>query len=264
MAVWQWERGLVENVRDEAAAMLVGTRTPVQEHDRATRDILERVCQTVGHPTPALRIAETDNPLCYTVRYPIESPPSDYLADESNRPAFPDIDRDWSGGDEKPIPEQYVVVVSTGLLSVLSAAELRAVLAHEVAHLRNGDLWLMHWLLLPAHWGASLRDASLLWLPLTSVIRYVPLAGIIPFARGREVAADAGAAAITGAPSTLATALERLDEAVERPETDLRTVAVMNVLPTTSVDNRLGTALSHPGTESRIARLRAMDPDRPE
>lgn len=74
--------------------------------------------------------------------------------------------------------------------------------------------------------------------------------------RYREFAADDGAAALTGDPATLATALERLDDATdEAPAADLRSVHG-GLEPLAVVPFSADRPAIHPATERRIARLR--------
>lgn len=85
------------------------------------------------------------------------------------------------------------------------------------------------------------------------------------FSRGREFAADAAGAELTGDPAGLAGALRRLDAATtETPSADLRdharTVDALSVHPTLdpSTDDGGGLTATHPDTEVRIERLEAL------
>jgi heat shock protein HtpX len=81
------------------------------------------------------------------------------------------------------------------------------------------------------------------------------------FSRGREFAADRGAAHITGEPAALASALETLSADRARPAADLRdgdpAVTALNVVPRAT--DRGGSFDSHPETAARIARLRGLE-----
>ncbi len=249
--------------RTEAASHLARTRLPRPE-DRGVQSTLDRLAQSLDRPVPALRISETDQPLCFTIKYPTTNPPRDELERDVGAYRAFSTDEVLSDTDfdaDEPIPEDYVIVVSTGLLSALTADELAAVLAHELAHLHNGDPRLMTLFLVPLGWSERAIPTSgrliatiILGIPAVLMVAAAVLAMAV-FARGREYDADAGAAAITGDPSALASALERLREDAQRPEEDLRRVSVLNVLPT---GDDFWDRLHHPSTERRIKKLRSM------
>jgi heat shock protein HtpX len=172
-------------------------------------------------------------------------------------------------------PKHATVCVTTGLLHVLERAELEAVLAHEIGHIRNRDVALMTMASFFASLAALVaqvaafgglggrdRDSG----PGIAVILLVSIAVyvisyflMLALSRYREYAADRSAALFTGRPSALASALRRLENA---PQQDLREVASMQAF--FIVPPRAGGALSrlfatHPPTEERIARLAQME-----
>jgi heat shock protein HtpX len=164
-----------------------------------------------------------------------------------------------------------VLVVSTGLLDALSPAEREAVLAHEVAHLANGDSRLMSLALAPVVLAEELfvdedgpgtdpRDWP--WYALGVVLRAVGQFGAAVFAVGRERAADETAAKLTGDPAALASALATL-AGRDPPETDLRewseSVAALGVLPSLAPEGERAWSFdTHPPVEERIERLREL------
>lgn len=169
------------------------------------------------------------------------------------------------------------IAVSEGLIEVLDDQELEAVLAHEVSHLNDRDNVVMGWVTLPLSASDELeakrqerldegkRSVEILTMRYLLERCAGACAGII--ASGREFAADAGAAAITGNPAALASALAKLDDEIEtRPTQDLRDnpeVAMLNVVP--AEENRRFS--THPPTEKRIERLEeiaAESPGRPD
>ena len=134
-------------------------------------------------------------------------------------------------------PGRTTLVVSTAVLSALDAVELDAVLAHELAHVVNRDAAVCTLVSTPsavAHAvrtydpGVELpgqyRPVNVTLYDLVGGFFYAvgrPLVSV--FARQREYAADAAAAAATGNPSALASALETLsDRATTAPTDDLR------------------------------------------
>lgn len=164
--------------------------------------------------------------------------------------------------------EDALLVVSSGLVEALPGDELEAVLAHEVSHLANGDSRVMGAALVPLLAAETFADEE----PRTRSDRLrnaaVSLAtlygqfGVAVLSRGRELAADAGAAALTGSPAALASALERLDDERGRPGTDLRdwerSAAALDILPPAEREAGTGPFRTHPSTDARIDRLRQL------
>jgi len=174
-----------------------------------------------------------------------------------------------------------VVCVTTGLLRELDDDELEAVLAHELAHIENGDSAVMAVAGFPttvavALLGFALRRLNGWWLlfGFFQVFVYVlfvavpllvvSLPGTLVLSRYREYAADRGAVALTGDPYALASALGKLhgDPDGERPEQDLRRMAGFSafcIVPTEYAPIRLPS--THPPTHRRIERLRELAAD---
>lgn len=240
---------LVRGVRRERRALLEGT-SPVTAVDdgEAIAATCRRLSARFDVSEPSVRVRSTATPLAYT----------------TYRPADPLVS---IGGGAEPI-----VVVSEGLLGALSPAERDAVLAHEIAHLANGDLDLTTGLLVPVHAAEVLYDGpdAVGLDPVGRGFAATAAVGFGVFSRGRELAADRAAAAATGDPAALATALERLDGAggCTRPTTDLRDHAAatgaVNVLPIEGASLAGGLGATHPATETRVERLRRLAASREE
>ncbi len=94
-----------------------------------------------------------------------------------------------------------VVVMSESLLSLLKKDEIEAVMAHELAHIKNADTTLK-----------ALVTAYRTALPHDPVIRLAEAA----FHREREMVADETAAKVTKKPLSLASALLKIYEAFPR------------------------------------------------
>ncbi|WP_226005316.1 M48 family metallopeptidase [Natrinema salinisoli] len=172
--------------------------------------------------------------------------------------------------------DEPVLIVSEGLLEALPDDELEAVLAHELAHVANGDQRLMTWAIVPLiaseefyemmdDEGDEFDPRDLPWLALGRLLVGGSTLGVGLFSRGREFAADRAAVAATGDPGALAAALERLDSAAaERPPEDLRnhtrSVDAISVLPTLDPERDGGGGLfaTHPATDRRLERLRRL------
>ncbi|MFC7538819.1 M48 family metalloprotease [Siccirubricoccus deserti] len=125
--------------------------------------------------------------------------------------------------------EEPAIAVTLGLLKTLPSRELVGVLAHEIAHIRHGDVAVMRLAAAAASLTRTMAWLGLLllafWLPgalamgmapplLTILLLFsAPLASdllTLSLSRRREFLADAGAVELTGDPLGLAAALTRL------------------------------------------------------
>ncbi|ELY98398.1 M48 family metalloprotease [Natrialba asiatica] len=198
-------------------------------------------------------------------------------------------------------PDAIHLVLSAGTIDALDADELEAVIAHELAHVKNRDAMVMTALSVPVVLAAGLRTrlpepagkgaASIVIVPLLFISNAVWVAGrtiTAVLARVRERAADRAAAEVTGSPAVLATALATLDDRIEAtPTRDLRaveSVSSLSILPLEadpgSRDIRLGPEgdiepsyrwfdrlkwrlfTTHPPTEDRLETLRSLERER--
>ena len=180
-------------------------------------------------------------------------------------------------------PNNAAIAVTTGLMRTLDREELDGVLAHELAHIKNRDVAVMtiaSFLSTVAFLivrfggrmmfytgggrgrggkGAAGIVVAILISLLVWIISYLLIRAL---SRYREFAADRGAAAITGKPAALASALMKISGEVEKiPDDDLREEAEMNaffIIPLKSgVVGRLFS--THPSTERRIEQLRDLE-----
>src|SRR5919198_103723 len=174
-------------------------------------------------------------------------------------------------------PKNATVCVTTGILQLLSPAELEGVLAHELTHVQNRDVVVMTLASFFATIAAYIvqfgfffgggfgggdddDNAGFLALILTSVIVYaVSFVLLQALSRYREFAADRGSGIITGRPSALASALLKISGTMDRiPQRDLRAPAELKafyIFPPNvgrSIANLFST---HPPLEKRIAAL---------
>lgn len=178
-----------------------------------------------------------------------------------------------------------VVCVTTGLMDRLDTPELEAVLAHELTHIINHDMVVMT-IATFLSMVASLIVNSLMWGGLYggygrrgrdnsgSAIMVVYLVSLLVYAisfvliralsRYREYAADRGSALITGAPSHLASALMKIEGAINSgriPQQDLRrsqAVSALFIFPAIKRDSAAEIFSTHPSLAHRIAKLQAM------
>lgn len=173
-------------------------------------------------------------------------------------------------------PQNAAVAATTGILQLLSARELRGVMAHELAHVKNRDVMIMTLASFFASMASMISQFAFFWgsddddSPAGAVVFLVSfLVYIISFflmlalSRYREFTADRGAALITGRPSALASALMKISGEVQRvPTRDLRTAGEMNaffIVPL-GVKSAVQTLFSTPPPiEKRIERLSRLE-----
>jgi len=170
------------------------------------------------------------------------------------------------------------VVVTRGLLDLLDDEELEAVIAHEIAHIRNRDVLVMtiagffvivaqlvFRFLLWGGGGRSDRDRrggiALAFLVSLAVWLIGQLL-LLALSRYREYVADRVAGLLTGRPMALASALLKIDGRIQRiPQRDLREVqemAAFFILPPIRRASLASLFSTHPPTEERVRRLEAL------
>jgi heat shock protein HtpX len=177
-------------------------------------------------------------------------------------------------------PQHAAVAVTEGIMRVLDDNELAGVIAHELSHVKNRDTltmtiaatlagaitYLAHMAQWAAIFGGRRSDdedsagGGLVGGLLLAIL--APIAAMLvqmAISRTREFQADASGARLAGQPWGLAKALEKLEMAAS--------MAPMDATPATAhlfiVNPLRGGGLmslfsTHPPTQERIARLRAM------
>ena len=151
--------------------------------------------------------------------------------------------------------------VTRGLLQLLTPSELEAVIGHELAHLVNRDALVMTAVGGPG--AVLLRGGRRMmggWVIIgglvATAIGWVSSLGTQVLSRHRELAADAGSAALTGRPAALASALRRISGQLRLvPDEDLRVAAYRDVFHLLPVGDRS----THPPLATRIERLERME-----
>lgn len=166
-------------------------------------------------------------------------------------------------------PGDSAIAVSDGLLRLLDRREFAAVLAHETSHIAHGDLWIMALadtlarataVMVLAGQLILLVNLPLLLMGLVTLPWVVPVLLLLApvlmnvlhlgLSRAREYDADLGAVRMTGDPAGLASALLKLERRAARGWEGI--LLPGRRLPEPSL------LRTHPPTEARIARLRAL------
>jgi heat shock protein HtpX len=170
-------------------------------------------------------------------------------------------------------PGRAAIGITEGLVRKLTVKELAGVLAHEISHVRNNDLTVMAIadiasrivqgmsyaavFLLALNMLALVFDgeAHISWLAILVLYLAPVLSSLLQLAlsRTREYDADLEAAVLTGDPSWLIAALEKLDRQTGAFWEDLMFPVPGRRTPQPSL------LRTHPPTEERVARLRALD-----
>jgi heat shock protein HtpX len=176
-------------------------------------------------------------------------------------------------------PKHATVAATTGLMELLSPAELEGVMAHELTHVANRDVMVMtlasFFATIAAYivqfgffFGGSSSDddenPSFLVLFLVSLIVYaLSFVLMMALSRYREFAADRGAALITSRPSALASALQKIASGMGRiPQQDLRASSELSafyIFPPSAGRSIAGLFSTHPPMEQRIERLQRLE-----
>lgn len=171
-------------------------------------------------------------------------------------------------------PEHAIVAVTTGMLRLLSDAELEGVLAHELGHVAHRDILLSSITSVLVQAIMFLSRMAMWVTPRDEEGRSNPIAGLLiaifapisamvlqlALSRSREYLADEYSAQITGRPLELANALERISGVNQvQPMRDAQpaTAHMMIVNPLRS-GGLMSLFSTHPPIEARIERLRAM------
>jgi heat shock protein HtpX len=171
-------------------------------------------------------------------------------------------------------PKHSAVAVTRGITQLLSEDELRGVIAHELAHVKHRDILItsvaatigaaITYLGYMLMWFGGDDDSPIGLIGSLALVLLAPLAATIiqlSISRQREYAADAGGAAISGNPESLASALLRLEEGAKQMPMQVNQAAEPLYIVKPFSAKGIGKLFStHPPIEERVARLRQMRP----
>ena len=231
---------------DKLALAAMGAKEVSPEQAPGLNAMIERLCIQADLPKPKIAVADTDVPNAFAM-----------------------------GRSQK----SATVCATTGIMRVLSPAELEGVMAHELAHVKNRDVLILTVASFFASVAAMMMQfgfffggggddddgspAFLVVLLASFVVYIVSFFLMLALSRYREFSADRGAALVTGRPSALSSALVKISGAMQTvPTQDLREAERMNaffIVPT-SVKGAIQTVFStHPPMERRIERLQQLE-----
>jgi heat shock protein HtpX len=229
---------------DKLALHAMGAREVSPEEAPQLHAMIERLCVQADLPKPRIAVANTRMPNAFAIGRS---------------------------------PKKATVCATTGIMELLSPAELEGVMAHELTHVQNRDVMVMtiasFFATVAAYivqfgfffGGGGMGDSDedgpgVLVVILVSVVVYIVSFLLLQaLSRYREFAADRGAAVITGRPSALSSALMKISGQMEQiPSRDLRAaeeLAAFYIFPPHAKQSLMNLFSTHPPIEKRIEAL---------
>ncbi len=227
---------------DKLALAAMGARVVTPEEAPQLHAMIDRLCVQADLPKPKVAVAQTRMPNAFALGRS---------------------------------PKSATVCATTGIMELLSPAELEGVMAHELTHVQNRDVLVMtlagFFATIAAYivqfgffFGGSSDDdenPSFMVLFLVSLAVYVVSFFLMQaLSRYREFSADRGAALITGRPSALASALVKISGGMQRiPQQDLRNTGELQAFFISPIGRIGGLFSTHPPMEKRIAALQRLE-----
>lgn len=174
-------------------------------------------------------------------------------------------------------PQNAAVAATTGLLRVLSREEIRGVMAHELAHVKNRDTLIMTITATFAGAISSLANFAMFFggsndeeggmNPIAAILMMIlaPMAAMLvqmAISRTREYEADRVGGEISGDPESLARALKKIEayaRGIVNPQAEHNPASahmfIINPLSGARMDNLFST---HPATDNRVKALMTL------
>jgi heat shock protein HtpX len=232
---------------DKVALYSMGAREVSPEEAPELHTAIERLCIQANLPKPRVAIADTPMPNAFAVGRS---------------------------------PSRATVCATSGLLRLLSPAELEGVLAHELTHVQNRDVLVMTiasffasvaaFIVQMGFWfglGGEDEDngAGFVVVILVSAVVYmISFVLLQALSRYREFAADRGSAIITGRPSALSSALLKISGTMDQiPQRDMRgapsELAAFYIFPPKARQSLTNLFSTHPPLEARLEALSRLE-----
>src|ERR687891_1112369 len=172
-------------------------------------------------------------------------------------------------------PKRSAVAVTQGIMKLLSEDELRGVVSHELAHIRNRDVLIQSvaatiggaitYLAYMLLWfGGGNNNSPLGLVGFLAIWLLAPIAASLiqlSISRQREYSADATGASICGNPESLASALLRLEEGAKAMPMEVNQAEEpLYIVKPFSGGGFARLFSTHPPIDDRVRRLRQMRP----
>jgi heat shock protein HtpX len=171
-------------------------------------------------------------------------------------------------------PKHSAVAVTEGITKLLSEDELRGVIAHELAHIKNRDILtqsvasaigaMITYMAYMFMWFGGDDESPLSLIASLAMVLLAPIAATLiqlAVSRQREYAADATGAQVSGNPESLASALLRLEEGAKAmPMQVNQATEPLYIVKPFRGGGIAGLFSTHPPIEERVRRLRQMRP----
>ena len=227
---------------DKLALHAMGAREVTPQQAPELHAMIERLCLQADLPKPHVAVADTRMPNAFALGRS---------------------------------PKNATVCATTGIMELLTPAELEGVMAHELTHVANRDVMVMtlasFFATIAAYivqfgflFGGTSNDdddgpSAMVLVLVSLVVYFVSFLLMQALSRYREFSADRGAALITGRPSALASALVKISGGMAQiPKQDLRAASELNaffIFPA----GVGGLFATHPPMEKRIAALQRLE-----
>jgi heat shock protein HtpX len=235
---------------DKIALASMGAREVTPAQAPRLHSIIDRLCVQANLPKPRVAVAETPMPNAFAVGRS---------------------------------PKAATVCATTGILDLLSDAELEGVLGHELTHVQNRDVMVMTiasffasiaaFITQMGFWFGGAFDtrdnqnggiAFVVVILVSAVVYVISWLLLQALSRYREFAADRGSAILTGRPSALISALMKISGQMGRiPQRDLRAasgeLAAFYIFPPRARQTIGSLFSTHPPLEARIAALQRLE-----
>jgi heat shock protein HtpX len=231
---------------DKLALAAMGAHVVTPQQAPELHAMIERLCVQADLPKPRVAVAQT-------------SMPNAFATGRS--------------------PKKATVCATTGIMDLLSPAELEGVMAHELTHVQNRDVavmtiasffatvasYIVQFGFLFGGGGDSDDDGPgfLVVILVAAGVYLISFLLLQALSRYREFSADRGAAVITGRPSALASALQKISGTMDRiPQRDIRAHAELNALyifPAGAKRSLFNLFSTHPPLEKRLAALQRLE-----
>ncbi len=228
---------------DKLALRMMGAREVSPQEAPELHAMIERLCVQADLPKPRIAVAQTDMPNAFAMGRS---------------------------------PKSATVCATTGILDLLSPAELEGVMAHELTHVQNRDVLVMTVASFFATIAAYIMQFGFFFggdddenpgffaVILVSLAVYVISFFLMQaLSRYREFAADRGAAVMTGRPSALASALMKISGTMDQiPQRDLRAASELNafyIFPAGAKKTLMSIFSTHPPLEKRLEALARLE-----